>query len=115
MSAVASSKLRLMLVISMLACVLTMGAAGHYLGSTAPSQKKPRGNPDNPENPDYKQILPYVKQLSKLKPTHPAPADITTTIFMFRGDFSSPLFDLFTLQKRATKFCDKDTKAEGCD
>ncbi|KAJ1663250.1 hypothetical protein EV178_005140 [Coemansia sp. RSA 1646] len=92
-----------------------MGAAGHYLGSTAPSQKKPRGNPDNPENPDYKQILPYVKQLSKLKPTHPAPADITTTIFMFRGDFSSPLFDLFTLQKRATKFCDKDTKAEGCD
>ncbi|KAJ2210227.1 hypothetical protein EV179_006376 [Coemansia sp. RSA 487] len=59
--------------------------------------------------------LTHVEELSSLNAVHPVSTDITTTIFMFRGDFSSPLFDLFTLQKRAVKFCDKDTKAEGCD
>ncbi|KAI9503859.1 hypothetical protein BX070DRAFT_234753 [Coemansia spiralis] len=62
-----------------------------------------------------KQILPHVDELSTFVSLYPAKPDISTTIFMFRGDFSSPLYDLFTLQKRAIKFCDKDTSITGCD
>ncbi|KAJ1991559.1 hypothetical protein GGI04_005962, partial [Coemansia thaxteri] len=47
--------------------------------------------------------------------TIPVKDHITTTIFMFRGDFSSPIHDLFVLHKRALKICDKSTKAGGCD
>ncbi|KAI9503072.1 hypothetical protein BX070DRAFT_224679 [Coemansia spiralis] len=53
--------------------------------------------------------------MDSLRSKHSVPDKISTTIFMFRGDFSSPLYDLFTLQKRAIKFCDKDTSVAGCD
>ncbi|KAJ2668124.1 hypothetical protein GGI25_006482, partial [Coemansia spiralis] len=62
-----------------------------------------------------KPILPPVNELSVFASLYSAKPDISTSIFMFRGDFSSPLYDLFTLQKRAIKFCDKNTKASGCD
>ncbi|KAJ2004566.1 hypothetical protein H4R26_002439 [Coemansia thaxteri] len=59
--------------------------------------------------------LPYANELSSLQSILPVKNHITTTVFMFRGDFSSPLHDLFVLHKRAMKICDKDTKADGCD
>ncbi|KAJ1791288.1 hypothetical protein LPJ59_005016 [Coemansia sp. RSA 2399] len=34
---------------------------------------------------------------------------------MFRGDISSPLYDLFALHKRATRYCDNDTTVDGCN
>ncbi|KAJ1767498.1 hypothetical protein IW140_005459 [Coemansia sp. RSA 1813] len=59
--------------------------------------------------------LPAADELYSLKPVREASEDITSTVFMFRGDFSSPLYDLFSLHKRATRYCDKDTNADGCD
>ncbi|KAJ1737411.1 hypothetical protein LPJ72_000518 [Coemansia sp. Benny D160-2] len=62
-----------------------------------------------------KALLPYVKELYSLEPVREAPKKITSTLFMFRGDFSSNLYDVFALQKRATRYCDNDTRADGCD
>ncbi|KAJ2564960.1 hypothetical protein IW140_005542 [Coemansia sp. RSA 1813] len=50
-----------------------------------------------------------------MTPVREAPNNITTTVFMFRGDFSSPFYDIFALHKRATRYCDKDTTIDGCD
>ncbi|KAJ2506948.1 hypothetical protein GGI11_006504 [Coemansia sp. RSA 2049] len=60
-------------------------------------------------------VLSKVKGLSRLEPTYIPRDDITTTVYMLYSDISSPLYDLFTLHKRATKYCDVDTTAEGCD
>ncbi|KAI9503805.1 hypothetical protein GGI25_006492 [Coemansia spiralis] len=68
-----------------------------------------------PEDSKWKQILPWADNLDTLKSIHTAPDNISTTVFMFRGDFSSPLYDLFVLHKRAVKFCDKGTAVAGCD
>ncbi|KAJ2004565.1 hypothetical protein GGI02_000898 [Coemansia sp. RSA 2322] len=73
---------------------------------------------DLPDVVDAKPVngrLPGVKNLFSLESTIPVKDRITTTSFMFRGDFSSPIHDLFVLHKRALKICDKDTKADGCD
>ncbi|KAJ2553451.1 hypothetical protein EV175_002935 [Coemansia sp. RSA 1933] len=51
----------------------------------------------------------------RLKRVHEAPENITSTVFMFRGDFSSDLYDLFALHKRAIRYCDNDTTVDGCD
>ncbi|KAJ2003824.1 hypothetical protein GGI04_002828, partial [Coemansia thaxteri] len=59
--------------------------------------------------------LPDVKELSSLESILPVRKHPTSTLFMFRGDFSSPYYDIFALHKRATRICDKDTKAGGCD
>ncbi|KAJ1662836.1 hypothetical protein EV178_005533 [Coemansia sp. RSA 1646] len=62
-----------------------------------------------------KPLLPRVNELYSLKPVREASENITSTVFMFRGDFSSPFYDLFSLHKRATRYCDKDTKISGCN
>ncbi|KAJ2867975.1 hypothetical protein GGI22_000928, partial [Coemansia erecta] len=62
-----------------------------------------------------KPALPFVDELHSLEPVREAPEKVTSTIFMFRGDFSSSLYDLFVLHKRATRYCDKDTTVDGCD
>ncbi|KAG2175054.1 hypothetical protein INT43_006116 [Umbelopsis isabellina] len=63
-----------------------------------------------------KQYLPYAPELSSLHDTVPRSAgNITSTVFMLRSDFSSPLYDLFAIHERAIQVCDKDTKLDGCD
>ncbi|KAJ2750609.1 hypothetical protein H4S06_004331, partial [Coemansia sp. BCRC 34490] len=60
-------------------------------------------------------LLPHVRNMYSMKRVREAPREITSTVFMLRGDFSSDFYDLFALQKRATRYCDNDTKADGCD
>ncbi|KAJ2609721.1 hypothetical protein EV177_004322 [Coemansia sp. RSA 1804] len=60
-------------------------------------------------------LLPHVRNMYSMKRVREAPKEITSTVFMLRGDFSSDFYDLFALQKRATRYCDNDTKADGCD
>lgn len=63
-----------------------------------------------------KQYLSYAPELSNLPDTLPrSSGNMTSTVFMFRSDFSSPLYDLFALHERAIQVCDKDTKLDGCD
>ncbi|CAN6675186.1 hypothetical protein TRVA0_109S00144 [Trichomonascus vanleenenianus] len=59
--------------------------------------------------------MTYPDGLESLPPVNVVPEYITSTIFMFRGDFSSNFYDLFSLQKRAIKVCDKNTTIKGCD
>ncbi|KAJ2006255.1 hypothetical protein GGI04_001939 [Coemansia thaxteri] len=63
----------------------------------------------------HTRVLPIVRQLGDIKPTIPVKDNITTTIYMYRGDFSSPYHDIFALHMKALKICDKDTKTGGCD
>ncbi|KAJ2505491.1 hypothetical protein GGI11_006989 [Coemansia sp. RSA 2049] len=111
-----SSKPKLLLLLLVLVSVVTLKAIHHNL---YPADTRLPSNPiyqsDDPKAMTQVPPLPYAEELSALAPVRPAPKKVTTTVFMFRGDFSSPLFDLFTLQKRAIKFCDNETKVEGCD
>ncbi|KAJ2546137.1 hypothetical protein EV175_005710, partial [Coemansia sp. RSA 1933] len=105
---------RFLLVLFALTSILTVGALLRQLDLTSSGTNDSLNVPAKTESVALKLPLPYAEELSSLVSTRPVPTDITTTVFMFRGDFSSPLFDLFALQKRAIKFCDKDAKAEGC-
>ncbi|KAJ2512503.1 hypothetical protein GGI11_004600 [Coemansia sp. RSA 2049] len=78
--------------------------------STLSSAPEPVPDPE-PEIP----LVPPAEMLYKLKPVREAAENITSTVFMFRGDFSSDFYDIFTLHKRATRYCDKDTTVDGCD
>ncbi|KAI9503860.1 hypothetical protein BX070DRAFT_246009 [Coemansia spiralis] len=60
-------------------------------------------------------ILPAVEELFLLDPVYPEKQNISTTVFMFRFDSSSPYHDIFALHKRAVKYCDKSTNVDGCD
>ncbi|KAI9500810.1 hypothetical protein GGI26_006116 [Coemansia sp. RSA 1358] len=76
---------------------------------------KPESRTYLEEKPGGMHVLGHAKELSSLDMVHPLKKNISTTLFMFRGDFASPMFDLFVLQKRAKKFCDKSTTVGGCD
>ncbi|KAJ2656554.1 hypothetical protein IWW48_004972 [Coemansia sp. RSA 1200] len=61
-------------------------------------------------------VLSRARELNSLESTHTPRDNLTTTVFMLYSEISSPLHDLFTLHKRATKYCDADTKVAGvCD
>ncbi|KAJ2856190.1 hypothetical protein GGI22_003893 [Coemansia erecta] len=96
----------------LVAALLTLGASYHIVTTSynylKESQKPPGSEKEIP-------LLPRVKELYSLEPVRTAPENITTTVFMFRGDFSSDFYDLFALQKRAIRYCDNDTTVEGCD
>ncbi|KAJ2389913.1 hypothetical protein GGI23_005733 [Coemansia sp. RSA 2559] len=109
------AKPKFLLALVALTSAITLASTYYYVLSTGDRQSDTLDFPDSTNTVAPKPPLPYAAELSSLNSAHAVPEHITTTIFMFRGDFSSPLFDLFTLQKRAIKFCDNDTKAEGCD
>ncbi|KAJ2514725.1 hypothetical protein GGI11_000850 [Coemansia sp. RSA 2049] len=84
-----------------------------------PQQKEEKMTPEQQhafiEEQRNKPHLPHPAELYSLKRVRKVPEKVTSTIFMFRGDFSSDLYDLFAIQKRATRYCDKDTTVDGCD
>ncbi|KAJ1765380.1 hypothetical protein LPJ74_006369, partial [Coemansia sp. RSA 1843] len=89
---------------------------GSFINSTDRSMFCDLDTPRNHWHKDYsdKRIkIEYLIQHNE--PVRKAPETITSTIFMFRGDFSSKFYDLFSLQKRATRYCDKDTTIDGCN
>ncbi|KAJ1662834.1 hypothetical protein EV178_005531 [Coemansia sp. RSA 1646] len=92
---------------------------------TEPQAEQPSGSTEQKLTEEQRQqfiqeqkqkpLLPKVNELYSLKPVREASENITSTVFMLRGDFSSSLYDLFSLHKRATRYCDKDTKISGCN
>ncbi|KAJ1797878.1 hypothetical protein LPJ59_002855 [Coemansia sp. RSA 2399] len=110
---VASSRRKvLFIVIAILVTSLLTLSASYYV--VAKSYNKPKEN-QKPDSEKEIPLLPRVKELYSLKPVRKAPENITTTVFTFRGDFSSDIYDLFALQKRAVRYCDNDTTVDGCD